>query len=283
MVWFGHTPKFSNLRVFGSIAYSHIPQEKRKKLDPHAKKCIMVGYDESSGVKGYKLFDPSNQKFIFSRSVTFDEDALFYDTELSHRKMKMQEIPNRMHLNNGNGWRNERRHHEEPLRMEENTNLQMTLVEWQQPAVSTTTTTTVPVATTKVPPTTSTVPKTLPTGQTTTTTIPVLATRISAMDSASASTCFSTVNNKDTTIRNDGEPISHYSTYETIDSTTNLENSGKSWHSPSDSKLGFHFNTNFTSPKDVTSSNLDSNLHFESLDDEDAYPHLPTRRPKFRG
>ena len=76
-------------------------------------------------------------------------------------------------------------------------------------------------------------------------------------------------------------PITQH--YETIDSTINLENSGKSWHSPSDSKLGFHFNTNFTSPKDVTSSNLDSNLHFESLDDEDAYPHLPTRRPKFRG
>ena len=164
--------------------------------------------------------------------------------------------------------------------MEENTNLQTTLVEWQQPAISTTAAT-VPVATTKVPPTTSTVPKTLPTGQTTTTTIPVLATTISAMDSASASTRFSTVNNKDTTIRNDGEPISHYSTYETIDSTTNLENSGKSWHSPSDSKLGFHFNTNLTSPKHV-SSNLDSNLDFESLDDEDAYPHLPTRRPKFR-
>ena len=76
MVWSGHTPKFSNLTVFGSIAYSHIRQEKRKKLDPHAKKCIMVGYGESSGVKGYKLFDPSNQKFIFSRLVTFDEDAL---------------------------------------------------------------------------------------------------------------------------------------------------------------------------------------------------------------
>ena len=64
MVWFGHKPDFSNLRVFGSIAYSHIPQEKRKKSDPHAKKCIMVGYGEAASVKGYKLFDPSNQKYI---------------------------------------------------------------------------------------------------------------------------------------------------------------------------------------------------------------------------
>ena len=145
--------------------------------------------------------------------MIFDEDALFYDIELSHRKMKMQEIPNRLHLNNGNGWRNKRRHDEEPLRMEENTNIEMTLVEGQQLTVSTTTTTTIPVATTKVPPTTSTVPKALPTRQTTTTpTIPVLATTISTMDSTSASKRFSTVNNKGTTIRNDGEPISHYST-----------------------------------------------------------------------
>ena len=35
------------------VAYSHIPQEKRKKLDPHVKKCIIVGYGESSCVKGY--------------------------------------------------------------------------------------------------------------------------------------------------------------------------------------------------------------------------------------
>ena len=279
MVWFGHKPDFSNLRVFGSIAYSHIPQEKRKKLDPHAKKCIMVGYGEAAGVKGYKLFDPSNQKFIFSRSVTFDEDALFYNSEQSHEKMEMQDMQNQLH--NGNDLRKERRHIEEPLRMEENTNLEMTLVEWQQPAVSTATTI-VPVATTKIPTITSTVPKVLPIGQTTTTTGPVFATTTPAMDRASASTPFLAVNNKDTIIRNDSEPI--HSTYETVDSTTNLEDSGKSWHSPSDSSLGFHFKTDFTSPKDISSvsSHLEPNLDLDSLDDEDAYPRLPTRRSKFR-
>jgi hypothetical protein len=63
--------------VFDATAYSHIPPEKRKKLDPHAKKCIMVGYGESSGVKGYKLYDPVIGKFIFNRSATFDEEILF--------------------------------------------------------------------------------------------------------------------------------------------------------------------------------------------------------------
>ena len=129
-------------------------------------------------------------------------------------------MQNRLHVNNGNGLRKERRHIEEPLRMEENTNLEMTLVEWQQP---TTVTTTVPVATTKVPMITSTVAKVLPLGQITTTD-PVFATTIPTMDRAYASTPFSNVNNKDTII-NDGEPTSRYSTYETIDTTTNIENS----------------------------------------------------------
>ena len=91
-IWFGHKPNLSHLRVFGSIAYSHIPLEQRKKLDPHAKKCIMVGYGESAGVKGYKLFDPNNQKFLFSRSVTFDEEALFPTEQLTEPKQSHQSL-----------------------------------------------------------------------------------------------------------------------------------------------------------------------------------------------
>ena len=37
----------------------------------------MVGYSESSGVKGYKLYDPVSGKFIFNRFATFDEEILF--------------------------------------------------------------------------------------------------------------------------------------------------------------------------------------------------------------
>ena len=59
--------------MFGSIAYSHVPADKRKKLDPHTRKCIFTGYGESSGVKAYKLFDPHTRKFFYSRSVIFDE------------------------------------------------------------------------------------------------------------------------------------------------------------------------------------------------------------------
>ena len=84
--WFGHKPNLSHLRVFGATAYGHIPLEKRRKLDPHARKGIFVGYGELAGVKAYKLFDLKTKKFLFSRSVTFDEEGLFSNppTKVEH-------------------------------------------------------------------------------------------------------------------------------------------------------------------------------------------------------
>ena len=41
----------SHVRIFGSIAFVHIPDEKRQKLDPKSEKCILVGY--SLKQKGY--------------------------------------------------------------------------------------------------------------------------------------------------------------------------------------------------------------------------------------
>jgi len=34
----------SHLRVFGCIAYVHVPDETISKLDPKAEKCIFIGY-----------------------------------------------------------------------------------------------------------------------------------------------------------------------------------------------------------------------------------------------
>ena len=39
--------------VFGSVAWAHIPDEKRKDLQPKSEKCIFVGYFED--VKDYRI------------------------------------------------------------------------------------------------------------------------------------------------------------------------------------------------------------------------------------
>jgi hypothetical protein len=40
----GKKPNVSHLKVFGYIAYVHVPNEKKSELDPKAKKCIFIGY-----------------------------------------------------------------------------------------------------------------------------------------------------------------------------------------------------------------------------------------------
>ena len=42
--YLGKKPDISHTRIFGSIAYVHIPDEKWQKLDPKLEKCILVGY-----------------------------------------------------------------------------------------------------------------------------------------------------------------------------------------------------------------------------------------------
>ena len=71
--WHGVKPKVDHLRVFGSKCYAHIPDEKRKKLDPKAEKGIFVGYPDGS--KGYKIFIPESRRFIRSRDVKFLENS----------------------------------------------------------------------------------------------------------------------------------------------------------------------------------------------------------------
>lgn len=69
-LWEGRKPNVSNMRVFGSIAYNHVPKELRKKLDPKGKRLIMMGYCSS----GYKLWDEEKQKMIAARNVIFNEN-----------------------------------------------------------------------------------------------------------------------------------------------------------------------------------------------------------------
>lgn len=66
-------PRVEHLKVFGCIAYAHIPKENRNKLDGKGEKCIFIGYSDES--KGYRLYQPESKKLIISRDVIFDEGA----------------------------------------------------------------------------------------------------------------------------------------------------------------------------------------------------------------
>ena len=74
--YYGRTPNLSHLKVFGCIAYVHVPDELRTKLDPKTKKCVFIGY--SLEKKGYKCYNPITRQLRVSRDVVFDEMASWY-------------------------------------------------------------------------------------------------------------------------------------------------------------------------------------------------------------
>ncbi|MCO5580367.1 hypothetical protein L7F22_034234 [Adiantum nelumboides] len=71
--WFGHKPDLSHTRIFGCDAYAVSTDPHRGKLDHKAISTIFVGYGERFGYKAYRLYDPIGRRFLFSRSVIFDE------------------------------------------------------------------------------------------------------------------------------------------------------------------------------------------------------------------
>ena len=54
--WSKIKPDVNHFRVFVCEAWAHIPNEKRKALQPKSEKCIFVGYSED--VKCYRLLQP---------------------------------------------------------------------------------------------------------------------------------------------------------------------------------------------------------------------------------
>ena len=71
----GKKPEVSHFRIFGSLTYSHVPSEKRTKLELTAEKGIFVNYDETS--KAFRIYLPSQRKFVVRREVKFEEDQAF--------------------------------------------------------------------------------------------------------------------------------------------------------------------------------------------------------------
>jgi hypothetical protein len=53
----GRRPDVEHMRIFGCLTYSHLPSEKRTKLDPTTQQGILVGYSEV--LKAYQIYIPS--------------------------------------------------------------------------------------------------------------------------------------------------------------------------------------------------------------------------------
>ncbi|GKD38246.1 retrovirus-related pol polyprotein from transposon TNT 1-94, partial [Tanacetum coccineum] len=69
----GVKPTVSHFRVFGSVAYAHVPDQTRKKLDDKSKMYIFIGYDERT--KAFRLYDPVEKKVAISRDVYVNEES----------------------------------------------------------------------------------------------------------------------------------------------------------------------------------------------------------------
>ena len=75
-LYFGQNLNLRHLRVFGSIAYVHVPHEKQTKLNPKSENCILVGYSHEQ--KGYKCYNPQIKTVQVRRDVEFHELASWY-------------------------------------------------------------------------------------------------------------------------------------------------------------------------------------------------------------
>ncbi|KAI5337864.1 hypothetical protein L3X38_017135 [Prunus dulcis] len=71
----GRKPSVKHLRIFGSLCYINIPSQKRHKLEETGMKGVFLGYGICE--KGYRVFNLETKKIELSRSIIFDEKAMW--------------------------------------------------------------------------------------------------------------------------------------------------------------------------------------------------------------
>jgi len=77
--------------MFGCVAYTIVPDEKRGKLDAKGTKCLFLGYCEETGT--YRLMYLQTKKIIKSRDVVFMEDKTNIRNNLEMRLSGRNEGP----------------------------------------------------------------------------------------------------------------------------------------------------------------------------------------------
>lgn len=73
-IWHQKRPNVSNIKVFGCVAFIHIPNELRSKMDDKAEKCVLVVYTNT----GYRLWNIEKKKIVVSRNVVFNEKKYYF-------------------------------------------------------------------------------------------------------------------------------------------------------------------------------------------------------------
>lgn len=68
-LWYSRKPAIIDLKIFGEEVYTHIPKQKRRKLDAKGKRGYFVGYEE--GVKGYRVWYPDDGVIRTARDIVF--------------------------------------------------------------------------------------------------------------------------------------------------------------------------------------------------------------------
>jgi hypothetical protein len=63
----------SHLKVFGCKTFTHVPDEKKTKLESMSMPCVFLGYYE--GTKAYHLMCVETKRVIKSRDVVFIEGS----------------------------------------------------------------------------------------------------------------------------------------------------------------------------------------------------------------
>jgi hypothetical protein len=61
------------IHSFGCLAYAHIPKENRKKFQPRARRCILLGIADN--YQAFRLLSLEDNSIIISRDVTFKDDV----------------------------------------------------------------------------------------------------------------------------------------------------------------------------------------------------------------
>ncbi|WVZ69158.1 hypothetical protein U9M48_017993 [Paspalum notatum var. saurae] len=74
-------------KVFGCVCFVHDYRNSVGKLDPHAVKCVFMGY--SSSQKGYRCWCPSEHRFFISMDVTFRKHEPYYLGSLNDTRIDL--------------------------------------------------------------------------------------------------------------------------------------------------------------------------------------------------